>query len=34
VLARDAIALRAVMREAWIAARRLATGSAPGHRRK
>lgn len=34
VLARDAIALRAVMREAWIAARRLATGSAPGLRRK
>lgn len=34
VLASDAIALRAVMRAGWTAARRLVTGSAPGLRRK
>lgn len=34
VLARDAIALRAIMREAWSAVRLLATGASPGPRRK
>ena len=34
VLARDAIALRAIMREAWSAVRLMATGSSPGPRRK
>jgi urease accessory protein len=34
VLARDAIALRAMMREAWVAVRLLATGTSPGLRRK
>lgn len=34
VLARDAIALRAMMREAWTAVRVLATGTNPGLRRK
>jgi urease accessory protein len=34
VLARDAIALRAIMRDAWVAARVLATGTTPGLRRK
>ncbi len=34
VLARDSIALRAIMREVWSAVRLMATGSSPGRRRK